>query len=291
MEETTRKRGTDTASLLDLILSNEEDQVSEIQHFSPIGKSDHDVITFNYHCYLDFGKPKEVYVYSKGDYASMRSELDKIDWQKWFREQNFNAVEECWAAIKKKLLELEEKYVPKKKLTGKPSWKKGIFPINKASQEAIKDKHKKHRSWMRSKQCDDGEEAHNSYKKARNKVRRLLRNAKRAFEKNISRQAKTNPKVFWGYARQNLKSKAGISPLLQDKKEPLSLQFDDEAKANILQRQFSSVFTNEPHNQAPDFNARTNTKLERLTITIEMVLEALKSLNLNKSSGADYVHA
>ena len=63
VEEVTRTRGNDEPSLIDLILTNEELQASDIVHQSPLGKSDHAVISFNYHCYLDFSKPKTCYQY------------------------------------------------------------------------------------------------------------------------------------------------------------------------------------------------------------------------------------
>ena len=59
VEKPTRRRGSDEPSLLDLVLTNEEMQVTDIQHHAPIGKSDHDVLCFNFHCYLDFTQPKD----------------------------------------------------------------------------------------------------------------------------------------------------------------------------------------------------------------------------------------
>ena len=43
----TRGRDTTNTNLLDLILSNEEVNTGEIEYLSPLGKSDHCVITFN----------------------------------------------------------------------------------------------------------------------------------------------------------------------------------------------------------------------------------------------------
>ena len=67
--ETTRRRGDDDPSLLDLMFTNEAMQVSDIQHHSPLGKSDHSVVSFKFHCYLDFTKAKASYAYAKDDYV------------------------------------------------------------------------------------------------------------------------------------------------------------------------------------------------------------------------------
>ena len=56
VSEPTRQRGTNTPSLLYLIISNEADMVSDIEYQSPLGKSDHSLLSFTYHCYLDNSK-------------------------------------------------------------------------------------------------------------------------------------------------------------------------------------------------------------------------------------------
>ena len=57
--ENSRHRGNDEPSLLDLVLTDESMQVTEVLHQAPLGKSDHNVITFQFNCYLDYSKPRE----------------------------------------------------------------------------------------------------------------------------------------------------------------------------------------------------------------------------------------
>ena len=104
-------------------------------------------------------------------------------------------------------------------------------------------------------------------------------------------QAKTNPKAFWAYTRQNLKTKCGVAPLLSDVHDENSLKFSDNEKANILQRQFTNVYTREPEEDMPSFDERTDSLLQELHITEEMISKQLNSLNVNKSCGPDNVHA
>ena len=86
-----------------------------------------------------------------------------------------------------------------------------------------------------------------------------------------------------------MKTKSGISPLLRNPKDKSSLHFTDEDKADILQNQFCSVFTKEPEGDLPEFQPRTDAKVE-LDLTLEMVKKELKSLNPNKSLGPDEIH-
>ena len=148
VEEPTRRRGTDEPSLLDLVLTNEAMQVSDITHRAPIGKSDHDVILFNFHCYLDYSQPRDKFTFAKGDYDAMREVLRV--WKEEFVDiasQQVNdehRVEKCWRILKKKILELRDNFVPKSTVSNKPSWKeKGSFPINERERDAIREKNKK----------------------------------------------------------------------------------------------------------------------------------------------------
>ena len=86
-----------------------------------------------------------------------------------------------------------------------------------------------------------------------------------------------------------MKTKPGISPLLRNPKDKSSLCFTDKDKADILQDQFCSVFTKEPDGDLPEFQQRTDSKVE-LDLTLEMVKKELESLNPNKSLGPDEIH-
>ena len=81
IEKATRVRGNDEPSLIDLLLTNEKHQISDIVHHAPLGKSDHSVISFNYHCYLDYSKPKKCYNYRKADFQGMLHQLESSKWK------------------------------------------------------------------------------------------------------------------------------------------------------------------------------------------------------------------
>ena len=49
----TRARGTNKPSTLDLVMTNEEGMIQEIEYLSPLGKSDHTVLQFKPQCYLE----------------------------------------------------------------------------------------------------------------------------------------------------------------------------------------------------------------------------------------------
>ena len=157
-------------------------------------------------------------------------------------------------------------------VSGEPTWKqKGDFAIDKQTREAIQDKKKKHRTWMSSISRSDAEKARLEYAKARNKVKTLLRKAKRSSERGIALKSKTNPEIFWAHTRDKLKAKPGIAPLLANPNDKSSLKFDDEEKAIILLKQFSSVFNKEHEGEIPRIPRRTEQSVGELRVTEVMV--------------------
>ena len=117
-----------------------------------------------------------------------------------------------------------------------------------------------------------------------------MRKAKRDFENNICKNPKDNPKRFWWYVRHKLKTKSGVAPLLCNAEDRESMKFDDQDKANILQQQFSGVFTREPVTDIPVLSKRTEAIIRSLKVTESMVRLQILRLNLNKSCGPDNVH-
>ena len=236
----TRSRSTDDSSLIDLVLTNEVMQVSNIEYHAPLSKSDHCVTTFKYHCCLDYSQPKERYVYHKTDLNSMRRELLLSNWTEKFVIQNQSrSFDELWNSFKSEINEIRNKFVPKQ-LSGILSWKtKGSVPSNQVLRDAIRNKSKLHRRWVSSKNvlnAADAENIRQAYTKARNKVKAMICKSKREFERNIGIHSKSIPKICWPHVRSKLKTKTCVAPLLQDEKDETSTKFDDKEKANILQK-------------------------------------------------------
>ena len=292
IQQATRKRGNDEPSTLDLILTDEEMQVSEVTHLAPLGKSDHSTILFDFHCYLDYTKPKPTFQYAKGDFVGMRNFLETSKWVEQFKTLADSADEEAmWNNIKMKIMEVREKFIPKNNTADAPSWKsKHQYPLSSETRNAMKHKNRLYRWWICSSEAERTTQNWIDYAKARNRVNTLIRKDKRKFEQGIARDGKLKPKLFWSYARKKLKTKVGVAPLLADLKNQESLVFDDKGKADLLQDQFSSVFTKESLHDIPSFCPRSHIKLGTIVIQVEDVVKKLKGLNTNKSSGPDEIH-
>ena len=89
-------------------------QISNIEYESPLGKSDHSSLIFDFHCYTETKKLTESYNYNKADFDAMRSDLETTNWANAMIEKAKNeTVENYWMLFKEKLYSLRDKFVPK----------------------------------------------------------------------------------------------------------------------------------------------------------------------------------
>lgn len=288
----TRYRADDEPSIIDLIFTNEENMVSDLKYYSPLGRSDHSVLIFDYNCYLEVKhKPRMQYFYDRGDYEAMKSDLD-INWTELFANCT-DDVETQWNLLKTKLSASQEIRIPHKMQDQKPRWKeRGDVPLDAKALKAI---HEKHRAWERAYKSRN-EISKQKYNRQRNKVRSLTRHLHKDFEKGIAKDAKRNPKRFWQYVKSKTKTKSSVAQL-QIPTDPDSntgkpvLTENDKQKAEVLSAFFSTVFTKEPLGEVPTIPAKiVQEQLDSVTITEELIIKKLAELNVNKSPGPDSIH-
>ena len=76
----TRHRKGQISSLLDLVFTQEPDEITSIQQFSGLGNSDHDVLFIQTIYTADvFSLQQEKYLFNRGTYQVLRQQLRK-DW-------------------------------------------------------------------------------------------------------------------------------------------------------------------------------------------------------------------
>ena len=114
--ENTRQRGSDAPSLLDLVITNEENLIDKVEILEPLGKSDHSVISFNIICEEESQPPVIKSMYEKGDYAKFNSEMSKIKWEEELDKFAGN-VGKQWSFFKEKYDKIERICIPKKRFT------------------------------------------------------------------------------------------------------------------------------------------------------------------------------
>ena len=166
--------------------------IQQISHQSPFGKSDHNVllIEFLIHRTSTF-TPRTVYCYDKGNYESMRSDLN-INWDAELNSTECD-INEQWRKISTKIKESSKTHVPSYQTTEKGLWKKGKIPLTRSTRREIR---KKHRCWQRAYETKQQTKI-SRWKQQRNKVNKLLKDAELKLEVDIANDAKINPKKLW----------------------------------------------------------------------------------------------
>lgn len=107
------------------------------------------------------------------------------------------------------------------------------------------------------------------------------------YEKKITGQLKSNPKIFYSYLASKKKVKNTISGLKNNDGELLT---SAEDIANELGSFFHSTFIEEPDGLIPEINYKSKDMIEDLDITKEQVKVVLSEINSAKSVGPDNIH-
>ena len=81
MNEPAMFREDQASSLLDLVLSNEELMVTDMQSLPGLSSSDHVLLKFEFNCFIDVHTGSFIIpTFFKGDYVSMNQALPETDW-------------------------------------------------------------------------------------------------------------------------------------------------------------------------------------------------------------------
>ena len=96
-----------------------------------------------------------------------------------------------------------------------------------------------------------------------------------------------NSKRFWSFIKGKRCDSTGISPLMNDG----ILQCNSHIKAEVLNDQFVSVFTNEDLSSLPDLGVSPHPIIPSFTISIEGVKRLLCKLKPHTATGPDGVPA
>ena len=167
--------------------------VEKVNFLSSLGKSDHLVLTFNLVCYTipdSKSEQKSKLNFFKGDYVSIREELNKIDWAVTLDGMDLLNSWECFADIN---IELMKSHIPVSKPPQDCSKSKPF--ITRQCLDAIK---LKRRRWLKYKYCKS-DRNFSLYKAARNQTTYEMKHAKYNYEKTLASKIKTGTKIFWKY--------------------------------------------------------------------------------------------
>ena len=271
----TRFRGNER-STLDLILTQEEEDIKNVNVLQPMGKSDHGVVTAEFICeWKSRCEPKMRRAYYKGDYSSINNKINEINWTERFLEKS---TQECWDIFKATYKQMINEHVPmiSPKEYNEPWMNSKIMRLWK----------KKHHAWKRFMEGNTNQ-GWNEYKKERNKLRKNIRKSRRLFERKIAKNAGKNKRSFFKYVNSRLTVRPEITAIKGDNGQQYE---NDKDICEEIAKYFNSVYLPQSSEEMPEMQEMTDVQIENIHITQEMVKEKLEKLNVNKSCGPDDIH-
>ena len=184
-------------NILDLVLTNMPERISEVREEGRLGKSDHCMIVTE----ISVGKSSRDNLlpspdWRRADWDGMKAELSGA----WRREVMLEDGDMAWRMMKARVEDLIQRFVPERRRRNqnRPVW---------MTQEILRAIRKKKRLWKRDNHKADKAEYNEHEKKTRN----LIRNGKRRFEKRLATGNGGN-RPFFSYVKQKTKSRPSVGP-------------------------------------------------------------------------------
>jgi hypothetical protein len=122
------------------------------------------------------------------------------------------------------------------------------------------------------------------YRDADKEVKKLIRNAKRKFERRLADDRSRNSRPFYSYVKKKTKSRTAIGPLLNSEKKSIT---GEKEMGDLLNGFFSSVFTREDLTSIPTATQRGEETFEKVEITAKGVKAKIRNLKPFSAAGPD----
>jgi len=269
-------------NVLDLYFTNIPSLVKSCETIP--GISDHDMLVIDSDLKPTYNKPKrrKVYIYK----MYKRADMNTIKQNMTEQSENIintdadSPINDIWEKLKHGIYEVMEKNIPSK-LTSNIH---NLPWINhKLKKKMIKKKNKLYNKARQSKKKEDWD----YYKVHKRHTQKALRQAHWEHVNTILEDSleSGNRKPFWKYIKAKKKDNIGMAPI-NDKGQ---LYSDSPTKAELLNKQFKSVFTQEKTDEPlPKIPGKEYTKINRLDITTAGVQKLLANLDTKRVDPMHY---
>ena len=236
------------------------------------GLGDHEAVCVDTPIKANTMKPvkRKIQLWKKTDISELESDCLTFQ-QEFLSEYSVNThVNKIWSHIKENLISLMNKHVPAKVATSRYNqpW------ITTKSKQLTR---RKTRSYNQQKGKPKNSQEHQRYVKLKRSVEKECKNAHNNYLKDVvSPDSGNSTKKFWSYVKSKKNDNIGVAPL----KDNLGiLHTDSHKKANILNKQFSSVFNkNENTNNVPDKGPSSHPVISDIVINQDGAQKLLENL-------------
>ena len=241
------------------------------------GISDHDMVVTDFDIRPQSSKPikRQILKFNKANWDQINKDMDYIGKEIKDQYNNGKSANDLWEMFKDALKLSISKNIPS--TSSRPNTK--LPWINK---QILKLLAKKKKAYNKAKQTKNW----TSYRKLQKHARNTIRKAEWRYLNDtiVKGLENNNNKPFWNFVKSRKKDNTGVSPLKQGGK----LFSDPKTKANILLKQFKSVFTVEDQSTLPPMESKATT-INQIEINQLGVAKLLKDLKPHKAPGPDAI--
>jgi hypothetical protein len=211
-------------NILDLVLTDIPEWVSEVTDEGRLGASDHVMLLTK--IVIKSSPPatsRGLPDWRRAGWPAIKLALGRENWDQKMR---IKTAEQAWSLLKVRIEELVSQHVPARRRRNhdRPPW---------LSREILRA--------IRRRAATLGQQVE-EYRAADRDVRNKIRNAKRRFERDIANgcgSERASKKKFFAYIKQKTKSRTGIGPLKDSSGKTVQ---EDGEMAELLNSFFSSVY-------------------------------------------------
>ena len=247
------------------------------------GISEHDQIVIgdtDLKATINVKKPRNIQMFNKAEWDNIRNDITQLEESFISENPSQRSVDENWTIFKDSVLQTIDRWVPTKisKTKNELPWvTREITHLKRQKQRAhTKARHSKSdRDWAR-------------FRHIRKNLRQVMRKEYMDYINNLIDPAKDpSNKNLWRYLKSQKQDHVGVAPL----KAPGKLITNAAEKAEILNQQFASVFTEERLEDMPDKGPSPHPISPEITITRNGVEKLLLKVKPKKASGPDQIPA
>ena len=262
-----------SGNVLDLVLCDKEEVVSEVKTDGRIGGSDHDLITFKMRVAAGKEEERMIRDFGRANFVEMRRGMANVDWQ---RELSGKDANEMWNSIKGSVCKLMKEHIPMKKRRSNknPPW------MDADIKRCLKEKKEAWKRWKETKKEKDRAD----YRKKVTEAKKKIKKKKNSHEKKIAECRKSNPKMFYAFVNRAKKTRSKIGPLMDKRKKVIT---DAKQQATLLNEQYASVFTRD-EGESPTIESTANgTEIVDVEIEKETIMRMIDNLKEHSAAGPD----
>ena len=270
-------------NLLDLFLTTCPDRcVSSV--LSPLGRSDHSVVSVEIDTQLketsDIPFHRTVFRYSKADWDGFRSFIADAPLSIFFKSGACKVA----SFLSEWIFDGMNCFIPSKKFQQKPNSQPWFTPECAA---AIAHRNHFFHLYHQNRSDDDARAAFNA---ARNRCRRILRNAEDSHAQTVRTEIsneRPGTRGFWKISRKVLNCGKPSIPTLVNGPEVIS---SSSEKAKLFAANFAANSTLDDHGHPlPDFPQLTDCLLSKFSVTSKEIGKLVRKLDSTKATGPDEI--